>query len=232
MQNNIKHLAIIPDGNRRYGRKNKLSQKESYEIGDEKLKMMIDFCEKKNIKYLSLFLLGIDNLIGRCDEELEIIFSLSEREMDKMISSHKTYYARFIISDEHKISKELLIKMKKVCKEQQKHDDQLCVNFYIGYGSHESLIKAINNTIKNNNGISIENIIKNSNSNIINDDMIIPFVDILIRTSGEKRLSNFLLCELKYAEIFFLEKYWPEINEDDVENIIKSFALIERRFGK
>jgi undecaprenyl diphosphate synthase len=232
MQCVINHLAIIPDGNRRYGRKNKLTQKESYNVGNEKIKLAIDFCEEKKIKYLSLFLLGIDNLIGRCDEELEIIFSLVENEIDHILNTDKHYYARFIISNQQMIPDYLLAKMKKACNQQKKYENQLCVNFYIGYGAHESLIKTINDVIVNKNDVSIENIMKKMNSNIINDDVDIPLVDILIRTSGEKRLSNFLLCELKYAEIFFIEKYWPEINIIDMENITEAFLSIERRFGK
>lgn len=232
MKKNINHIAIIPDGNRRYARKNKLSQKGSYDLGNEKIKLCIDYCIEKKINYMSIFLLSIDNIYGRSEEELDIIFSLAEKEIEFMLNSNKKYYARFIISEQDKIPECLLKKMKLLCETQDKYIGQLCVNFYIGYGSHESLIKSINQLIEDKEEINIKNLIKKSNENIIEDNIETPFVDILIRTSGEKRLSNYLLVELKYAEIFFIEKYWPEINVDDLENTINLFIQIEQRFGK
>ena len=222
--NPLNHVAIIMDGNGRWGLKNKNSRNAGHKAGLNTVEKIIKVSLKKKIKFLTLYAFSTENW-KRPKKEVNYLFSLLENFLTNRIDElHKQNIKLKIIGIKNFSSKlnSLLNKSEKKTSKNRK----LQINLALNYGSKIELINAFKSLSKNNEIINEKNLTKYLQTKNI------PDPDLLIRTGNTQRLSNFLLWQMAYAEIFFEKKLWPEFNEKDYNRIIKKFKNIKRNFGK
>jgi len=221
--NPLNHVAIIMDGNGRWGLKHKNIRNEGHRAGLETVEKIIKESIKQKIKYLTLYAFSTENW-NRPRKEIKYLFNLLENFLlNKIEDLHKQNIKLKIIGVKNfskKLNKLLTSSEKKTSK-----NTTLQINLALNYGSKLEIINAIKKLNKNNKRITELNLSKYLQTNNI------PDPDILIRTGNTKRLSNFLLWQIAYAEIFFEKKLWPDFNEKDYVRIIKKFKNIQRNFG-
>ncbi len=219
----LKHVAIIMDGNGRWGVKHKKSRNAGHKAGLITVENIIKETIKNNIKYLTLYAFSTENW-KRPESEITFLFNLLENFLENKIELlHKQNIKLNIIGKKNfskKINKLLNISEKKT-----KKNSRLQINLALNYGSKSELINAFKLLIKNKEKISEKNINKYLYTREI------PDPDILIRTGNTSRLSNFLLWQASYTEIFFEKKLWPAFNSNDYNRIIKKYKKIKRNFG-
>ena len=221
--NPLNHVAIIMDGNGRWGVKNKNSRNLGHKEGLLAVEKIIKQSIKRDIKYLTLFAFSTENW-KRPDIEIAYLFKLLEKFLKEKLSELNKQNIKLKIIGRKKFS----LKLNKILKEAEKitfKNTKLQINLALNYGSKNELIDGIKSLIKKNNKITIKNISNNLYTKNI------PDPDILIRTGDTKRLSNFLLWQLAYTEIFFEKKLWPDFNEKDYDKILKKYKSIKRNFG-
>ncbi len=222
--NPLKHVAIIMDGNGRWGLKNHNSRNKGHREGLRVVETIIKTTIKKKIPYLTLFAFSTENW-KRPTSEINYLLNLLEIFLKKKINEFIKNNIKLLIIGEKKFSKKinkLLVKSEKLTKKNSK----LQINLALNYGSKKEIIKAIKYINKKNIKLNEENISKSLYTKNI------PDPDLLIRTGNTKRLSNFLLWQLSYTEIFFSKKLWPQFTEKDYAKIINKYKLIKRNFGK
>ena len=222
--NPLKHVAIIMDGNGRWGLKNKNSRNAGHKAGLNTVEKVIKETIKNKIRFLTLYAFSTENW-RRPKKEISYLFNLLETFLISRIEElHKQNIKLKVIGVKNFSSKlnQLLNKSEK----KTSRNTKLQINLALNYGSKFELINAFKNLKKNNDKITEKNFIKYLQTKNI------PDPDLLIRTGNTKRLSNFLLWQLAYSEIFFEKKLWPEFTENDYNRIIKKFKNIKRNFGK
>ena len=222
--NPLNHVAIIMDGNGRWGLKHKNSRNSGHKAGLKTVEKIIKETIRNKIKFLTLYAFSTENW-KRPKKEINYLFSLLENFLFNRIDElHKQNIKLKIIGVKNFSSKlnNLLNKSEKKTSKNRK----LQINLALNYGSKLELINAFKSLKKNNEKINEKNLAKYLQTKNI------PDPDLLIRTGNTQRLSNFLLWQLAYAEIFFERKLWPEFNEKDYNKIIKKFKNIKRNFGK
>ncbi len=221
--NPLNHVAIIMDGNGRWGLKKKNSRNAGHRAGLNTVEKIIKETIKQKIQYLTLFTFSTENW-KRPKKEITYLLELLENFLvDKIEDLHKQNIKLNIIGVKNfskKLNSLLNISEKKTSK-----NTKLQINLALNYGSKFELLNAFKNLNKNNEKISEKNLKKYLQTKNI------PDPEILIRTGNTKRLSNFLLWQIAYTEIFFEKKLWPDFNENDYIKIIKSFKKIKRNFG-
>ena len=221
--NPLKHVAIIMDGNGRWGIKHKKSRNAGHKAGLNTVEKIIKETIKNRIKFLTLYAFSTENW-KRPKKEINFLFNLLENFLKNQINHlHKQNIKLKIIGVKNfsqKLNKLLASAEKKTLR-----NNKLQINLALNYGSKFELINAFKNIKKNKEQINEKNI----NKYLQTKD--IPDPDILIRTGNTNRLSNFLLWQLAYSEIFFEKKLWPDFNEKDYNKIINKFKRIKRNFG-
>jgi undecaprenyl diphosphate synthase len=222
--NLLNHVAIIMDGNGRWGLKHKNSRNEGHRAGLNTVEKIIKETINQKIKYLTLYAFSTENW-NRPKKEINYLFNLLENFLSKKIEDfHKQNIKLNIIGVKNfskKLNKLLNSSEKKTSK-----NSTLQINLALNYGSKFEIINAIKKINKSYDKISEKNFSKYLQTKNI------PDPEILIRTGNTKRLSNFLLWQLAYSEIFFEKKLWPDFNEKDYIKIINKFRKIKRNFGK
>ena len=221
--NPLNHVAIIMDGNGRWGLKNKSSRNEGHKAGLKTIDKIIKKTIEKNIRYLTLFAFSTENW-KRPKKEINYLFKLLENFLKKRIKDLNNKNIRFFVIGKKNFSIKLN-KLLKSAEKQTKSNNILQLNLALNYGSKSEIINAIKLLNKKKSKISEKNISNNLYTKNI------PDPDILIRTGNTQRLSNFLLWQSAYTEIFFEKKLWPDFNEKDLNRIIKKFVNIKRNFG-
>ena len=222
--NPLNHVAIIMDGNGRWGLKKYGLRNKGHRAGLNTVEKIIKVSIKKKIKYLTLFAFSTENW-KRPKSEINYLFSLLENFLQFKIRKFHKNNIKLKIIGEKKFSKKLnnqLTKSEKLTKKNSK----LQINLALNYGSRKEIIKAVNKLNKKKLEINEKNISKNLYTKNI------PDPDILIRTGNTNRLSNFLLWQMSYTEIFFSNKLWPDFNEEDFLKIIDKFKKIKRNYGE
>ena len=221
--NPLNHVAIIMDGNGRWGVKYKKSRNAGHKEGLKTVEKIIKETIKNKIKFLTLFVFSTENW-KRPKKEVDYLFNLLENFLlNKIEELHKQNIRIKILG-----SKKFSLKLNKLlnnCEKKTSKNSTLQVNLALNYGSKAELIGAFKRIKRSKINISEKNITKNLHTKNI------PDPDLLIRTGNTKRLSNFLLWQLAYSEIFFEKKLWPAFNEKDYNKIIKEFSNIKRNFG-
>ena len=221
--NPLNHVAIIMDGNGRWGLKKKNSRNAGHRAGLNTVEKIIKETIKQKIHYLTLFTFSTENW-KRPKKEIAYLLNLLENFLiNKIEDLHKQNIKLNIIGVKNfskRLNSLLNISEKKTSK-----NTKLQINLALNYGSKFELLNAFKNLNKNNEKISEKNLKKYLQTKNI------PDPEILIRTGNTKRLSNFLLWQIAYTEIFFEKKLWPDFNERDYIKIIKSFKKIKRNFG-
>ena len=221
--NPLNHVAIIMDGNGRWGLRNKNSRNAGHKAGLNTVEKIIKETIKNKIKFLTLFAFSTENW-KRPKKEINYLFNLLENFLINRIEDlHKQNIKLKILG-----SKKFSPKLNKLLNNSEKKtskNNKLQINLALNYGSKSELIYAFKKISKSKNTINeknLDNYLQTKN---------IPDPDILIRTGNTKRLSNFLLWQLAYSEIFFEKKLWPAFNEKDYNKIIKEYRNIKRNFG-
>jgi undecaprenyl diphosphate synthase len=221
--NPLNHVAIIMDGNGRWGLKHKTSRNEGHKAGLNTVEKIIKESIKQKIKYLTLYAFSTENW-KRPKKEIDYLFTLLENFLSNKIEDlHKKNIKLNIIGIKNfskKLNKLLNFSERKTSK-----NTTLQINLALNYGSKFEILNVIKKMNKNNDKINIKNFEKYLETKNI------PNPEILIRTGNTKRLSNFLLWQLAYSEIFFEKKLWPDFDEKDYIKIIKKFKKIKRNFG-
>ena len=221
--NPLKHVAIIMDGNGRWGVKYKNSRNAGHREGLNTVEKVIKSSIKQKIRYLTLYAFSTENW-KRPKKEIKYLFNLLETFLiNKIDDLHKKGIKLKIIGIKNFSTK--LNELLKKSEKKTKNNKKLQINLALNYGSKNELINAFKNLQKNRDYISEKNLSKYLLTKNI------PDPDILIRTGNTKRLSNFLLWQLAYTEIFFEKKLWPDFNERDYNKIIKKFKNVKRNFG-
>jgi len=219
------HIAIIMDGNGRWGLKKYNDRNKGHYYGLQNINKVIKNCIKLHIKYLTLYTFSTENW-NRPKKEIEYLFFLFKFFYQKNFNKINKNNIRIkFIGDLKNIPADLKVIIKKI-QEKTKNNNRITVVFAFNYGAKSELINAFKKIHKNKKNKISEQLISN---NLYTKNM--PDPDILVRTGGEKRLSNFLLWQLSYAELFFIKKSWPDFNFFDLKKIVDKFNGIKRRFG-
>ena len=222
--NPLNHVAIIMDGNGRWGLKHKNSRNAGHRAGLNTVERIIKQSIKNKIKFLTLFAFSTENW-KRPKKEINYLFNLLENFLiNKIDDLHKQNIKLKIIGIKN-FSKKLNLLLNLAEKKTSKNS-KIQINLALNYGAKFELISAIKKLQKNKNKINEKNIEKFLYTKNI------PDPDLMIRTGNTKRLSNFLLWQLAYSEIFFEKKMWPDFNDKDFLKIIKEYKNLKRNFGK
>jgi len=222
------HVGIIIDGNRRWAKERNLPTLEGHSQGYEKVKLMGDWFYAKGVKIISVFVFSTENW-NRAQAEVNYLMKLMEKVLrDDLEEFNKKNY-KLLISGR---IEELPGDLPEICYnaiDKTKNNIGGILNICLNYGGRPEIVDAIKKMIKNNIGLEQihEGMIKKY---LYQGDL--PDPDIIVRTSGEERLSGFLLWQSAYSELLFLKKYWPEFEKSDVDLIIDEYGKRQRRFGE
>ena len=221
--NPLNHVAIIMDGNGRGGLKHKSSRNKGHKEGLYTLEKIIKETIKQKINYLTLFAFSTENW-NRPKKEINFIFNLLENFLSNKIDDFHKKNIKLNIIGVKNFSKKLN-KLLNSSERKTSKNTTLQINLALNYGSKFEILNSIKMMNKNNDKINEKNFEKHLQTKKV------PNPELLIRTGNTKRLSNFLLWQLAYAEIFFEKKLWPDFNEKDYIRIIKNYKKIKRNFG-
>jgi len=222
--NPLNHVAIIMDGNGRWGLKYKKSRNAGHKAGLITVQKIIKSTIKNKINFLTLYAFSTENW-KRPKKEVDYLFNLLQNFLTTKIDQLHNQNIKLKIIGNKKFSPKLN-RLLNLCEKKTANNKILQLNLALNYGSKFELVNAFKNLKKYKKKVNeknLENYLQTKN---------IPDPDLLIRTGNTKRLSNFLLWQLAYSEIFFEKKLWPEFNEKDYNRIITNFRKIKRNFGK
>ena len=219
--NHLNHVAFIMDGNGRWGKKKKRGRNFGHLKGVETVKKIVKGSIKLNIPVVTFYVFSSENW-KRPKQEIHFLFKLIKSYFSEEIKNITNQGIRInIMGNINKLPSDIKLTLKKTI-EITKKNKKIVVNLAINYGSKNEILNAIKKNKKKMN-------IKNLEKNLYTKNM--PNPDILIRTGGHKRLSNFMLWQLAYAELFFLDKLWPDFNSSDLIEILKKYKKAKRNFG-
>jgi len=231
------HIAIILDGNRRYAKSIMKSVWHGHKLGIGKSREVLDWTCKKGIKYFTAYVLSLENYYSRPRAELKLILKFLEEEMDNMIDNkdhviHKNRVSVRFIGKTRILPPKLQKKIKKVESITKKYNKHY-MDIAIAYGGRQEIVDATRDILVK----GLKGIIKPSDidEELLKQHMYTnghPYPDMILRTGGEKRLSNFLAFQSAYSELIFTDTRWPEITKRDFDEALDEFANRKRRFGK
>ena len=223
-----KHIAIIMDGNGRWAKKRLMPRISGHRRGLESVKTVITQCQKLNIPFLTLFAFSTENWL-RPTQEVDFLMSLFQDSIKKESSSLIKNNIRFkLIGDRKPFPKKLIDKIKDLENLTEKNTG-LTLSVAINYGGRWDIVNAVNEYRKKGHFKKLftqKNLVQNLSLNFA------PDPDLLIRTGGEKRISNFLIWQFSYTELYFTETLWPDFNEKAFTSALIEFQKRERRYGK
>ena len=231
-QNLPKHLAIIMDGNGRWAKQKGLLRAIGHENGTKSVRITVESCAKLGIENLTLYAFSTENW-NRPKLEVNTLMKLLVHSLKNELKTLQDNNIRLnSIGNLEKLPKSILKELNEVI-EITKNNSRMTLTLALSYGSREELINVVKNVSDKvkNNIISVDSI----DESIINQHLYthnLPDVDLLIRTSGERRISNFMLWQICYAELYFSDVLWPDFKENDLYEAIVSYQKRERRFGK
>ena len=221
--NHLNHVAIIMDGNGRWGVKNRNSRNQGHKEGLKVAEQVIFASIEKNIKFLTLFAFSTENW-KRPKEEIDYLFNLLERFLNKKISYLLKNNIKLKIIGKKNFNKNLNYLLKNV-EQKTKKNNKIQVNLALNYGSRDEIVNSFKKLKKKKLDINEKNISNNLYTKNI------PDPEILIRTGKTHRLSNFLLWQLSYTEIFFINSLWPDFTKTKFLKILKTYNNLKRNFG-
>ena len=226
------HVAIIMDGNTRWAENKNLDKNDGHKEGVKKARLAVEFFLENKIKNLTLFAFSTENW-GRQKKEVKALLKLfleaiNEQTPDLIKNKVKLNF----IGDISRFDKVLINKIKSSQIKTSKYDSKMSLNIAISYGGRWDIEQALKSIAKDISKKKIK--IKNIDESLITDYLstsLIPDPDLIIRSAGEQRISNFFLWQAAYSEIYFLKKLWPDFNEGDFEKALDEYALRKRKFG-
>ena len=217
------HVAIIMDGNGRWALQKGKSRNYGHQCGLRVIEKIVDYSIKKKISYLTLFTFSSENW-KRPKKEVNFLFKLLENYFKKnLLKVIRNGIKVKIIGNKSELASDLR-KIIKLAENKTRKNKKISVQLALNYGSKQEIINSMKIVNKKKQKITI----KNFEKNLYTSDF--PDPDILIRTGGHKRISNFLLWQTAYTEIFFLKKMWPDFNNNDFQKILNKFKKIKRNF--
>jgi tritrans,polycis-undecaprenyl-diphosphate synthase [geranylgeranyl-diphosphate specific] len=231
------HVAIVPDGNRRLAKRLHKRPWKGHEWGVEKIKDIMDWCKELGTRVVTVYLLSLENLERRPKKEIDFLFDLARKEMKSMLEDdgHVVHRNRVRVSFFGRLDllpADLRREMRKVTEKTRRYSDYF-LNLAIAYGGRQEIVDAATRIAKDavagkiDPGAISEKVIRGYFwTNGFSDP------DLVIRTGGERRLSNFLPFQSTYSELVFLDKFWPELRKKDFFDAVREFGERERRFGK
>ncbi len=224
MTNDLKHLAIIMDGNGRWADRQNKKRKSGHERGTVSARAIAEYCAKIGVEYLTLYAFSTENW-KRPKTEVDFLMKLLNRFIKQELKTFKQNNIKFdMIGDIDKLSKALQKTILHV-----KSETSMCSGMTqilaINYGSRDEITRAVNRAIKSAKEVKQEDISR------LLDTSDFPDVDLLVRTGGEQRLSNFLLWQSSYAELFFTKTLWPDFSAKELEEILLKYKTTTRKFG-
>ena len=231
--NNLDHLAIVMDGNGRWALDKGLDRTAGHAAGEHSLSKTIDWAIKNNIKWLTVYAFSTENWL-RSDEEVEYLMFFNRDILTRRRDEFNQKGVRFrFLGDltDQKIpeeNKELMAETENLTQ----NNTKLNLNFAFNYGSHDEIHNAVLNL--HNLNLNKKLTLKDIKDSFINYFQYpeVPFPDLLLRTAGENRISNFLLYQLSYTELVFIEDLWPDINADILDDVLLEFNSRNRTYGK
>lgn len=227
MHNRIDHLAIIMDGNGRWAKRQGMSRLKGHEAGAQAARRIVEAVKERNISYLTLYAFSSENW-NRPKEEVKGLFRLLEGFIDREINRlRESGVCLHVIGDISKFPSALQEKVMMAVGETAQNSD-IHLSVALNYGGRDEIIRAVRTII--HDGLTEGGISQDIFAGYL-DTSFMPDPDLLIRTGGEWRISNFLLWQLAYTEIFFTDTLWPDFDERSLDSALKWFAARERRFG-
>lgn len=230
------HVAVILDGNRRWARNRGLPPWLGHEKGAEKVWEFLDWCLELGIKTITLYVLSTENLARRRREELEKLFEIIDRHLDRALRDERIHRHRVrvkALGRIHLLPESLREKLLKL-EERTRNYDNHYLNIAIAYGGRAEIVDAIRKICEDvrSGKLRVEDIDEDTvRRYLYTAHLPNPDPDLVIRTSGEERISNFLLFQIAYSELVFLDVYWPEFRKIDLLRAIRTYQQRQRRFG-
>lgn len=231
MENKLEHIAIILDGNRSWAKAKGMPATDGHKHGAKTLENISKYANKIGIKYLTVYAFSTENW-KRSEQEVSLLMSLFESYLDNYSKEAlKENIKVNIIGSRKGLSKKLIERIDK-CEEMTKNCKGLNINIALNYGSREEITNAVRIMAQDVKDGKVD--AQDINEQSITDALYTshcPDPDLVIRTSGQQRLSNFLLWQLAYAEILFIDKHWPDFSEEDLDMAIEEYAKRNRKYG-
>lgn len=228
---NMKHIAFIMDGNGRWAKARGLSRSMGHREGCKRIKEIALSCLEYNIQVMSLFCFSTENW-KRPQDEINQLFKLLEqffeRDIDELNQKGVRIKTLGDLSPLPETTKEVIKKAKEITKDNNKFVLNICLN----YGGKDEIIRAIKDMAKDVkcNSLNVEDITENEFQKYL-ESSDLPPIDCMVRTSGEQRISNYMLWELAYAELIFVDEHWPDFKKDSLKKVLNIYASRDRRFG-
>ncbi len=229
MDNQLKiprHIAFIMDGNGRWASAKGLSRSEGHRQGAEALKVMVDACSEVGIDAVSVYAFSCENWSKRPQAEIKFLFSLitqfAKNELKKYVERG---YRIMFSGDLSQLPKTTFKAIQKVV-DAAKNNTGVIVNIALNYGGRQEIVRAVNTILQSG--------LREIDAEMFEDCLYtaaLPPLDLIVRSSGEKRLSNFMLWQCAYSELIFVEKNWPDFGKDTLTDILKEYSQRDRRFG-
>lgn len=220
------HIAFIMDGNGRWATQRGLSRSDGHRQGAEALKKVVKACSQKGIKVVSVYAFSCENQSKRPQSEIKFLFSLITQFVKKEMKDYVNSGYRVMFSgDISQLPKATQNAVKKVV-DASKNNNGLVVNIALNYGSHQEIVRAVNTILQSG--------LREIDEQMLEDCLYtagLPPLDLVVRSSGEKRLSNFMLWQASYSELIFLDKHWPDFDESTLDEILVEYSMRNRRFG-
>ena len=224
----LKHIAIIPDGNRRWAKEHLLPSMMGHKKGVEALKNIVKACAEFDVKYLTMYAFSTENW-NRKKEEVDFLMDLLAQTIKNELKELDENNVKLTFLGNLKQLSDSLQTILANAQDTTKDNTGVNLNIAINYGARDEITTAVKNII--NQGYREDEITEQ----LISDNLYtknIPDPDLLIRTSGEKRISNYLLWQIAYSEIYITDKYWPDFDKEQLKLAIEEFAQRQRRWGK
>jgi len=225
------HLGVILDGNRRWAIKNNLKPWQGHSSGAEKFEKFIEWCGELKIPKVSAYVLSTENL-NRPKKEVDVLIDLFQKELEKLENEKMNILDKYeirinFLGDLKRLPSGLLKNMNRIMKKTEKYNKRV-LNLMVAYGGKFELTEAVKKIARK----AMETGVVTVTEKTIRDSLLVKDdIDLLIRTGGEKRISNFMPWQAAYAELIILRKYWPDITKRDLIRCIKEFNRRQRRFG-
>lgn len=226
-QNLIKipnHIAFIIDGNGRWAKQKNMPRTYGHKVGVDVVKKIVKDCKKLGVKAVSIFAFSTENW-NRPKAEVDFLFKLFVNNAKRLLNKKNDTTRYNLMGDINGLPQQLRILANDLMKKTKNNTD-FCVNIGINYGGRDEIVRATNKLLKQGKTqIEVKDIIDNLDTNFL------PDLDLVIRTGGESRISNFMLFQMAYAELYFTKTYWPDFDHEQLMLALKDFASRERRFG-
>lgn len=225
MKDNVpNHIAIIMDGNGRWAKKRGMIRTEGHKRGVQALEKILKYSDEIGVKYLSVYAFSTENW-NRPKLEVETILMLFNKYLKSKFKDFMEQNVRLVISGSRERLSKSLNKTVDEITDKLKNNTGIVLNICFNYGGRLDILESMKKTLENGEEITEENISKNLYNSFI------PDPDLLIRTGGEFRVSNYMLWQIAYSEIYVSNVLWPDFNEEELDKSIKSFNNRDRRFG-